>query len=96
MATAQFAFMPVDGSFLYAYANGVTVEAETISGSNAATTAAAAASQNVCRVTVDTACYVSFGTAPNAGTDSVRFLMNANTTEYFRIAAGSKAAVIAA
>jgi hypothetical protein len=46
-------------------------------------------------VWTDTDCYVSFGTAPNAGTDSVRFPMSAGMVEYFRIKPGYKAACIA-
>lgn len=97
MATCQFAFGTMLGDNIPALtANGCVVEAETVSGSNAATTAAATASQNVVRVTTDTACYVSFGSAPNAGTDAIRFLVPANSVEYFRIKSGDKAAVIAA
>lgn len=96
MAVTQFAFMAVEGGIPAAYEQGATVEAETPSGTNAATTAAATGAQNVVRVVSDTACYVSFGTAPNAGTDSIRFYLPANHVEYFRVAAGSKGAVIAA
>jgi hypothetical protein len=96
MAIAQFAFMNLDGAPPAAYAAGATVETETISGANAATTAASEGGQNACRVAVDTASYVSFGAAPNAGTDTVRFFLPAGSIEYFRIGVGLKAAVIAA
>jgi len=96
MAVAQFAFMPLEGAFPSAYVAGATVEAESVSGSNAVTAAAATAVQNVCRVVSDTACYVSFGAAPDASTDSVRFYMPANAVEYFRVKSGDKAAVVAA
>jgi hypothetical protein len=56
--------------------------------------AAATSAQNLCRVATDTAIYVSFGSAPNAGTDTIRFYMPANTVEYFRITSGSKGACI--
>ncbi len=96
MAIASFVFCSLNPDIPAPYVIGATVEAETISGANAATTAAATATQNVCEVTVDTASYVSFGTAPNAGTDSVRFFLTAGTTRYFRVQSGYKGAVIAA
>ena len=96
MAVTQFAFMAVEGMFPSGYASGATVETETPSGSNATTTAASTGSQNVCRVSTDTAVYVSFGSAPNAGTDTIRFYVPAGVVEYFRVPAGSKGAVIAA
>lgn len=96
MALTQFAFMAVEGMFPAGYAGGATVESETPSGSHVATAAAANASQNVCRVATDTQVYVSFGTAPNAGTDTIRFLVPAGSVEYFRVSSGSKASVITA
>jgi hypothetical protein len=96
MAITQFSFMAVEGMFPAPFASSATVETEVPSGSNAATTAAATASQNVCRVATDTSVYVSFGAAPNAGTDTIRFYLPANAIEYFRVSAGSKGAVIAA
>ena len=96
MAVAQFNFGSLEGAFPALYVGGAVTEAETISGANAATTVAATNAQNVCRVVCDTASYVSFGSAPNAGTDSVRFYMPANVVEYFRVKSGDKAAVIAA
>lgn len=95
MAIASFTFCAVSGLPPAAHVGGATVEEETISGANAATTAAATASQGYCRVAVDTDCYVSFGTAPDASSDSVRFLMPAGSVEYFHVASGSKAAVVA-
>ena len=96
MPVCQFAFGTMLGDNLPALTvPGCTVEAETVGGSNAATTAAATASQNVVRVATDTACYVSFGSAPNAGTDAIRFLLPANQVEFFRIKAGDKGACIA-
>jgi hypothetical protein len=96
MAIASFVFCSVNSDIPCPYVIGATSEEEAISGSNAATTAAATATQTFCEVTVDTASYVSFGTAPNAGTDSVRFFMPANATRYFRVQSGYKGAVIAA
>ena len=95
MAATQFAFGQMNADIDTAMFNaGATVETETPSGSNAATSAAARADQNVCRVATDTLCYVSFGAAPNAGTDTIRFLCPANTVSFFRVSAGYKAAVI--
>lgn len=96
MAVCQFTFGIVDEAKPAMFNAGATVEAETVSGANAATTAAAAGGQNVVRVVSDTVCYVSFGSAPNAGTDAVRYYMPANVVEYFRVSPGDKAAVIAA
>ena len=95
MAATQFAFgaMNTDND-LAMFAAGATVETETPSGSNAVTTAAAHAAQNICRVATDTLCYVSFGAAPNAGTDTIRFLCPANSVSFFRVSAGDKGAVI--
>lgn len=94
MALTQIAFVAVDGLPPAPYAGGAAVESLTPSGSNSASTAAAKASQNVCRVATDTAIYVSFGSAPNAGTDTVRFYVPAGSIEYFRVGEGNKAAVI--
>jgi len=95
MATCSFVFCAMNADIPVPYAKGATSEEETVSGSNAATTAAANASQNVCEVTTDTACYVSFGSAPNAASDNPRFLMPANATRYFRVGSGDKGACIA-
>lgn len=95
MPVCQFTFGQMNADNLPAlFVRGATVEEEAVGASNAATTAAATGGQTICRVSTDTACYVSFGTAPNAGTDSVRFLLPANAVEYFRIAEGDKAACI--
>lgn len=96
MAVTQFAFGSVNADIPSMFVEGVTVETETPSGSNAATAAAARADQPFCRVATDTDVYVSFGTAPNASTDTIRFLLPAGSVEYFRVPAGSKAAVITA
>jgi len=94
MAICQFIFGSVQDGPPTFNLKGSTVEAETVSGANAATTAAATASQTHVRVCSDTACYVSFGSAPNAGTDTIRAYMPANLVEYFPVSIGDKAAVI--
>lgn len=96
MPIASFVFCAVNADIPAPYAVGAVSEEETIAGASAATTEAATASQGFCEVTVDTASYVSFGTAPNAGTDQPRFFMPASTTRYFRVQSGFKGAVIAA
>lgn len=97
MAVASFVFCAINADIPAPYVAGIVSEEEVISGTHAPTTAAATASQNFCEVTVDTASYVSFGTAPNAGTDTTaRFFMPAGTTRYFRMQSGYKASVIAA
>lgn len=96
MAVASFVFCAINADIPAPYVAGAVSEEETIAGASAATTAAANASQAFCEVTVDTASYISFGTAPNAGTDTVRFYMAAGSTRYFRVQSGYKGAVIAA
>ena len=97
MPTCQFVFGMMNADNIPAmFVRGATVEAETVGASNAATTAAATGGQTICRVATDTDCYVSFGSAPNAGTDTIRFLVTAGSAEYFRVSAGDKAAVIEA
>ena len=95
MATTQFAFCTVGQDHdLSVYTAGATTEQKTVSGTNATTTAAAIEGQRFCRVATDTAVYVSFGSAPNAGTDTIRFMMPANTVSWFRVAVGDKGAAI--
>lgn len=95
MALTQFAFCAVDGLPPAPYAGGATFEVKTPSGSSSATTAAATASQNVCRVSTDTAVYVAFGTSPTASSTG-GFYVPANGVEYFRVGSGFKGAVITA
>ena len=95
MAYCAFAFVAISSGVQAADVAGAVCEVEAVSGSNAATTAASDGNHQFCRVWTDTDCYVSFGTAPNAGTDSIRFPMSAGMVEYFRIKPGYKAACIA-
>lgn len=94
MALTQFVFGSVQDGTPMMYGGNATAESETPSAVNSATTSAASASQTVCRVSTDTAVYVSFGTAPNAGTDTIRFFLPANAVEYFRVQSGHKGACI--
>lgn len=96
MASTQFAFGVVADDLPSFYFDGSTVELKTPTASSSPTTAAASATQSVCRVTSDVQVKVSFGTAPNAGTDAGALLIPAGTTEYFRVKSGDKAAVITA
>jgi hypothetical protein len=69
------------------------------SGSNQATTATAGSEANsayVCRVSTDTAVYVTFGAVPDATTAAARVYLPANGVEYFIVPAGAKAAVVTA
>ena len=95
MAICSFAFVAISSGVQAADVASASVEAETVSGSNAATTAEADGNHQYCRVWTDTDCYVSFGTAPNAGTDTIRFPISAGAVEYFRVKPGYKAACIA-
>lgn len=96
MPVASFVFCTINADIPAPYRAGAVSEEENITGANAATTAAATASQPFCEVTVDLASYVSFGSAPNAGTDQPRFFVPAGQTRYFRVQSGDKGAVIAA
>lgn len=93
MATTQFCFTTVGDTAPVAYSGSATFEVKTPSGSSAATTAAANASQTICRVATDTAVYVAFGSSPTASS-TAGFMIPANAVEYFRVASGDKAAVI--
>lgn len=95
MATTQFAFGCVEGGLPSLYFASATIETKTPSGTSGATTAAAHAAQNVCRVATDTAVYVTFDSAPVASS-TAGFFLPANGVEYFRIKTGDKAAVITA
>lgn len=101
MAT-QFSFGPAGawggGQMLPVLVAGANTS-ETIaeSGSSQSTTATApSGSHVVCRVVSSVAVYVSFGTAPNAGTDGSKIYMPANAIEYFTVQSGWKGAVITA
>lgn len=65
-------------------------------GTTASTTAVAPeiGSLAACRVMTDTSVYISFGTAPNAGTDTNRILLLANQTITVLMPAGYKGAAI--
>lgn len=97
MAVTQFAFGCAEGGNNppAMYFASATIETKTPSGASSATTAAAHASQNTCRVATDTAIYVAFGSSPTASS-SAGFLVPANGVEYFRVNSGDKAAVITA
>ncbi len=96
MALTQFAFCAIDGNVPAVDARNSSVEVKTPSGSSAATTAAADRDSTLCRVSTDTMVYVSFGSAPNATSDTVKFLVQAGATEYFRVRYQDKAAVVTA
>ncbi len=73
----------------------VVTEVIVTSASNQVTTAVApVGAQAICRVSVDIACHVAFGLAPDATTAAARFYIPAGGVEYFRIASGSKAAAV--
>lgn len=96
MALTQFAFGSLNADVPAFFVAGSQVESEAPSGSSVATTATATATQTTCRVATDTAVYVSFGPAPNASSDTIKFFMPAGSVEYFRISSGNKAAVVTA
>lgn len=96
MAVTQFVFGSVNADLPSMFVAGAQVESKTPSGTSGATTAAATATQLVCRVSTDTAVYVSFGSSPNASSDTIKFFMPANGVEYFRVSSGDKAAVVTA
>ena len=94
MATTQFAFTNLFGVVPTMDAAVTTTENKTPSGTSAATTNASTSSQPLCRVATDTQVYVSFGSAPDASSDAVRFFLPAGAVEYFRVNPGSKGAVV--
>lgn len=96
MALTQFAFGSVGTDVPSFYAAGSAVESEVPTATSGATATAAAATQLVCRVATDTAVYVSFGPAPNATTDTIKFFVPSGAVEYFRVSSGDKAAVVTA
>ena len=105
MSSTQFAFGAVKSNStrtnaMAMIASSITSETKTPSGSTASTTAVAADPGGgylpVCRVATDTQVKVSFGTAPNAGTDATAVLLPAGAVEYFIVAVGDKGAVITA
>ena len=94
MATTQFAFCSVNtDADLAAFRAGATFEIKAPTGTSAATTAAALATQGFCRVATDTAVYVTFAASPTASA-SAGFMVPANTVAFFRIQSGDKGAVI--
>lgn len=97
MALTQFAFGSVNADNINAmFSAGSQVESKAPTGTSAATTAAATATQTVCRVATDTLVAVSFGSAPNATSDTIKFVCPANTVSFFRVSSGDKAAVVTA
>ena len=104
MALTHFCFGRADASQYGAITQAMIAgtfssEGITVSGSNQQTTATASTGGGiqVCRVSTDTACYVSFGSNPNASTGTtVRAYMPANSTEYFVVNASDKGACVTA
>jgi hypothetical protein len=104
VATTQFVF----GQLGYISAGGhvpallwdstMVCESKTPSASASATTAAAPElggnPRVACRVATDTAVYVSFGSAPNASTDTDRVFLPAGAIDHFMVKAGDKASVV--
>ena len=95
MATTQICFAQASPDLQTIYAAGAVVESKTPSGSNQATTAVSRADHNVACVATDTQVYVSFGSAPDATSDTIKFLVPAGQVRYFRLNnAGTKAAIV--
>lgn len=65
----------------------------TISGTNAQS---GAATRNYVRIGTDAACYVCFGSNPDATVTTGRYWMPANSVEYFQIEKGNKVAAVTA
>ena len=107
MAVTQISFCRVGrfefGSVLPAVETGYGVTSETIApdGTSKTTTASAPATPTGggspwARVATDTAVYVSFGTAPDATSDTSRLMVPANAVEYFGVTPGHKISVTTA
>ena len=96
MAITQFCFGALDGTSPTIDARNSIVETKAPTASSSATTAAADKDSTLCRVSTDTAVYVSFGSAPNATSDTIKFFVPAGAIEYFRVRYNDKAAVVTA
>lgn len=104
MALTHFVFGRADasmhGSTTQAMIAGTfSSEGIVVSGSNQQTTATAPTGGGIkiCRVSTDTACYVSFGSNPNASTGTtVRAYLPANAVEYFVVNESDKGACVTA
>lgn len=106
MALTSFTFGKVGhnvggGSMPALVVDGTTQTTENIApvAGNTQTTATASTVMGGlcgCRVTTDTNVYVSFGSNPNATSDTSRVLVLANQVEYFFILSGYKAAAATA
>lgn len=102
MALTSFSFgrygYNIGGGAIEALVVDADLETEGIASSatNQTTTAVAPGGGTAlaaCRVATDTTVYVSFGSAPDAGTDAGRVLLIANTSMVFMVPAGYKGAV---
>lgn len=96
MAITHFCFAALDGNNPVLDMRNAIVETKAPSGSSSATTVSADKDSTFCRVATDTAVYVSFGSAPNATSDTIRVYMPAGCTETFKVRYGDKAAVVTA
>ena len=94
MALTTFEFCGVNGDLRIPYAVDAQAESVAPSSSAQATTLTSSSAHNVCRVATDTAVYVSFGASPDAGSDTTRVLIPANTVALLRIPSEVKASAI--
>lgn len=98
MALTQITFCLV-GAVVYSgllpAADGESAVSEDItpSGTNQQS---AAATKGYARVATDTTVYVALGANPDATVSTGRFLLPANSVEYFQIEVGNKVAVVTA
>lgn len=103
MALTHFCFGRADasmhGSTTQAMIAGTfTSEGIAVSGSNQQTTAVAPSTGGIklCRVATDTACYVAFGSNPDATTAGTRAYLPASAVEYFVVNSADKGACVTA
>ena len=97
MALTHFCFGRADASQYGAITQAMVAgtfssEGIAVSGSNQQTTVTAPTTGGIkiCRVATDTACYVTFGSNPNASTGtSARAYLPANAVEYFVVNASA-------
>ena len=94
MGVASVGFGAVGGQIQAIGGGDMVCQIFTTSASSQSTTATTTANKPVVRLSSDVALYVSFGTAPNATSDTNRFYFPAGGTEYFIIGADLKVALV--
>jgi len=96
MSVASVSFGAVGGQIQAISGGDMVSEVFTSFASSQSTSATTTANKPVVRISADIALYVSFGTAPNATSDTNRFYFPAGGTEFFIIGSDLKVALVSA